>query len=87
MPAERFCNINRSVLTARAADAYREVVPVLRGVMRQPLFDEVRDVGNHFSDKRLSCEIVGNGLVHACEGPQFRQVVGVRQAPHVKDKV
>ncbi|SKN28452.1 Uncharacterised protein [Mycobacteroides abscessus subsp. massiliense] len=45
------------------------------------------DVINHFLSQRLLAQIILNRLVHAGKGAQFRIVIRIGQAAHIKHKV
>ena len=75
------------MLTARAADADREVATTSRRVIVDACGDEALQVIEHDADGGLLGEVIDDGRIATREGSQGDGPVGIRQRARIEDEI
>ena len=87
VPGEPFDQIDRPMLTARAANRDRQIVAVVARVVGQPARDEVIDIAIHAVDFWNRLEKGDDGGVLAGQRRQRRLVMRIGKTPDVEHRV
>jgi hypothetical protein len=78
MATQHRCEVNASMLPARAPDRDRNVAPIARFKTWKPLGDEMGEIGPHFEDLLVVFKKLDHPLIKTRQGTEIRLPVRVR---------